>query len=213
MAKAGQEKVSVNLSQGKNELLLKIVNNDKKSGFYFAVRGVGFPEDILPVLLTDEAKRVKPQAEKISAHYRAFAKELEPVRKSIEAKRNQHKKVTDSIVTTPYMSELAKVKRRETYLMIKGSFLSKGNAVKAGFPASFHSPAKGTPHNRMGVARWLLQEDNPLTARVAVNRFGLGSLVEGCLTQRRILARKETYLIIPSCLTGWLSGFEARVGT
>ena len=170
-AKADQEKVRVNLSQGKNELLLKIINNDKKSGFYFAVRGVGFPEDILPVLLTDELKRTKPQAEKISAHYRAFAKELEPVRKSIEAKRNQHKKVTDSIVTTPYMSELAKVKRRETYLMIKGSFLSKGNVVKAGFPASFHSPAKGTAHNRMGVARWLLQEDNPLTARVTVNRF------------------------------------------
>ena len=170
-AKAGQEKVSVNLSQGKNELLLKIVNNDKKSGFYFAVRGVDFPEDILPVLLIDEAKRAKPQAEKIAAHYRAFAKELEPVRKSIEAKRKQHKKVTDSIVTTPYMSELGKAKRRETYLMIKGSFLSKGNAVKAGFPASFHAPAKGTPHNRMGVARWLMQEDNPLTARVAVNRF------------------------------------------
>jgi len=170
-AKADQEKVRVNLSQGKNELLLKIINNDKKSGFYFAVRGVGFPEDILPVLLTDELKRTKPQAENISTHYRAFAKELEPVRKSIEAKRNQHKKVTDSIVTTPYMSELAKVKWRETYLMIKGSFLNKGNVVKAGFPASFHSPAKGTPHNRMGVARWLLQEDNPLTARVTVNRF------------------------------------------
>ncbi|MBT4226054.1 MAG: DUF1553 domain-containing protein, partial [Verrucomicrobia bacterium] len=109
--------------------------------------------------------------EKIAAHYRTFAEELEPVRKSIEAKRKQHKKITDSIVTTPFMSELAKAKRRETYLMIKGSFLSKGNAVQAGFPASFHVPAKGTPHDRMGVAKWLLQPDNPLTARVAVNRF------------------------------------------
>ena len=170
-AKAGQETVSVNLPKGESELLLKIVNNDKKSGFYFAVRGVDFPEDILPVLLIDEAKRTTPQSEKIAAHYRTFAKELEPVRKSIEAKRKQHKKVNDSIVTTPYMRELVKAKRRETHLMIKGSFLSNGSAVEAGFPASFHSPAKGTPRNRMGVARWLLQPDNPLTARVAVNRF------------------------------------------
>ena len=170
-AKAGQETVSVNLPKGESELLLKIVNNDKKSGFYFAVRGVDFPEDILPVLLIDEAKRTTPQSEKIAAHYRTFAKELEPVRKSIEAKRKQHKKVNDSIVTTPYMLELAKAKRRDTHLMVKGNFLSRGNVVKAGFPASFHSPAKGTPHNRMGVARWLLQPDNPLTARVAVNRF------------------------------------------
>ncbi|MFQ3169919.1 MAG: hypothetical protein ACI8QI_002500, partial [Limisphaerales bacterium] len=106
-----------------------------------------------------------------AAHYRTFAKQLEPARKAIEAKRKQHKKVNDSIVTTPYMRELAKAKRRETHLMIKGSFLSNGSAVEAGFPASFHSPAKGTPRNRMGVARWLLQPDNPLTARVAVNRF------------------------------------------
>jgi len=170
-AKAGQETVSVNLPKGESELLLKIVNNDKKSGFYFAVQGVDFPEDILPVLLVDEAKRTKPQSKKIAAHYRTFAKQLEPARKAIEAKRKQHKKVNDSIVTTPYMRELAKAKRRETHLMIKGSFLSNGSAVEAGFPASFHSPAKGTPRNRMGVARWLLQPDNPLTARVAVNRF------------------------------------------
>ena len=170
-AKAGQETVSVKLSKGESELLLKIVNNDKKSGFYFAVRGVDFPQDILPVLLIDEAKRTTPQSEKIAAHYRTFAKELEPVRKSIEGKRKEHKKVNDSIVTTPYMRELAKAKRRDTHLMVKGSFLNRGNEVKAGFPASFHSPAKGTPRDRMGVARWLLQPGNPLTARVAVNRF------------------------------------------
>ena len=171
VAKADQETVSVNLSKGESELLLKIVNNDKEGGFYFAVRGVDFPEDILPVLLIDEAKRTAQQSEKIAAHYRTFAKELEPVRKSIEAKRKEHKKVKDSIVTTPYMRELAKAKRRDTHLMVKGNFLNRGNEVKAGFPASFHSPAKGTPSDRMGVARWLLQPENPLTARVAVNRF------------------------------------------
>ena len=169
--RAGQEKFNVNLPKGESELLLKIVNNDERSSFYFAVRGVDFPEDILPVLLIDETNRTTPQVEKIAAHYRTFARELEPVRKSIEAKRKQHKKVDDSIVTTPYMRELAKVKRRDTYLMVKGNFLSRGSVVNAGFPASFHPPAKGTPRSRMGVARWLLQPDNPLTARVAVNRF------------------------------------------
>ncbi|MDP6678121.1 MAG: DUF1549 domain-containing protein [Verrucomicrobiota bacterium] len=170
-AKAGQESVSVSLPKGESELLVKIVNHDKKSGFYFDVEGVDFPEAILPVLLIEEAKRTSAQAEKIAAHYRTFASELEPVRKSIEAKRKDRKKVSDSIVTTPYMRERPLAKRRETYLMVKGSFLSKGDVVQAGFPASFHAPADGTPLDRMGVARWLMQPDNPLTARVAVNRF------------------------------------------
>ena len=69
------------------------------------------------------------------------------------------------------MQELPKDKRRKTYIMVKGNFLSKGEQVQSGFPEAFHKPKKGAPFNRLGVAKWLLQEDNPLTARVAVNRF------------------------------------------
>jgi hypothetical protein len=169
--KAGQESVSVSLPKGESELLLKIVNSDKMSGFYFAVEGVDFPEEILPVLLVDESDRTSAQAEKIAAHYRTFAVELKPVRKSIEDNRRKHKKLSNSIVTTPYMRELPDAKRRESYIMVKGSFLDKGEVVQTGFPASFHTPTKGTPHNRLGVAKWLVQRDNPLTARVAANRF------------------------------------------
>ena len=169
--KPNQESVSVTLPKGESELLLKIVNHDKTSGFYFDVQGVDFPKDILPVLLIDEAKRTSAQAEKIAAHYRTFASELEPVRKSIEAKRKEHKLVSSSIVSSPYMRELPEAKRRETHMMLKGNFLTKGDVVQARFPASFHAPAEDVPLNRMGVARWLMQSDNPLTARVAVNRF------------------------------------------
>ena len=169
--KVGQEGLNVRLPKGESELLLKIVNNDKKSGFYFALKGADFPEDILPVLLVGESGRTPAQATKIAAHYRTFAEELEPVRKSIEANRKIHKKVSDSIVTTPYMRELSNAKQRKTSIMVKGSFLDKGDVVQAGFPESFHAPTKDTPLNRLGVAQWLVQRDNPLTARVAVNRF------------------------------------------
>ena len=49
------------------------------------------------------------------------------------------------------MRERPLAKRRETFLMVKGNFLSKGDVVKAGFPASFHAPADGTPLDRIGV--------------------------------------------------------------
>jgi len=69
------------------------------------------------------------------------------------------------------MQELASDKHRETYIMQKGSFLVKGETVTAGVPAEFHSFPSNAPANRLGVAMWLVDRSNPLTARVTVNRF------------------------------------------
>jgi hypothetical protein len=64
----------------------------------------------------------------------------------------------------------------------KGNYLDPGEEVSPAVLASFHPLPVGTPTNRLGLARWLVSPDNPLTARVVVNRlwaqlFGVG-LVE-----------------------------------
>jgi hypothetical protein len=70
---------------------------------------------------------------------------------------------------------------RATHVFQRGSFLTPGERVEAGTPAVLDClPAAGG--NRVALARWLVDERNPLTARVAVNRlwaqyFGVG-LVE-----------------------------------
>jgi hypothetical protein len=76
-----------------------------------------------------------------------------------------------AIPTLPVMVELPADRRRETRLMIKGNFLNRGEKVEPGVPAAFHAFPPDAPPNRLGVARWLLAPDNPLTARVAVNRY------------------------------------------
>src|SRR5205085_1538694 len=70
-------------------------------------------------------------------------------------------------------------KPRATTIHIRGNFLDKGEAVQPGLPAAFPLPSKGEPMNRLTLAKWLVSLENPLTARVAVNRlweelFGVG---------------------------------------
>lgn len=75
------------------------------------------------------------------------------------------------IPTLPIMVELPPDKRRPTHVMIKGNFLNLGDQVDPGIPAVFPPLPEGAPVNRLGVARWLVDPNHPLTARVAVNRF------------------------------------------
>ncbi len=73
--------------------------------------------------------------------------------------------------TLPVMEELPTEKQRQTFLLVKGNFLERGEKVMPGTPSAFHALPPGAPVNRLGVAQWLTDPRNPLTARVAVNRF------------------------------------------
>jgi hypothetical protein len=68
---------------------------------------------------------------------------------------------------------------RTTHVFVRGDYRKKGDVVTAGTPAALPPMAADLPKNRLGLARWLVSPDHPLTARVAVNRawqqfFGLG---------------------------------------
>jgi hypothetical protein len=68
---------------------------------------------------------------------------------------------------------------RPTHVLVRGDYLSEKEAVTAGVPASLPPLPPGAPANRLGLARWLVSPDNPLTSRVLVNRvwetfFGTG---------------------------------------
>ncbi|MDA0379429.1 MAG: DUF1553 domain-containing protein, partial [Bacteroidetes bacterium] len=72
-------------------------------------------------------------------------------------------------VQTPVMQELPPEEARVTRLFERGSFLTQLEPVSGGVPAVF--PASADTMNRLAFAEWLVSEENPLTARVTVNRF------------------------------------------
>jgi hypothetical protein len=60
---------------------------------------------------------------------------------------------------------------RPTYILDRGAYDAPSLQVNPGTPAAVMSFPDELPKNRLGLARWLIHEDNPLTARVAVNRY------------------------------------------
>ncbi len=80
----------------------------------------------------------------------------------------------NQVPTTLVMKDFPADKQRETYLFKGGSFLAPdkdGGIIQPGTPKAFHPFPKDAPRNRLGLAQWLVHADNPLTARVQVNRI------------------------------------------
>jgi hypothetical protein len=60
---------------------------------------------------------------------------------------------------------------RKTRVLIRGNYDTFGDEVFANTPASVLAFPTDLPRNRLGLSQWLMRDDHPLTARVAVNRF------------------------------------------
>lgn len=77
----------------------------------------------------------------------------------------------DKDTTTLIVRELPPDQRRQTRIHNRGSFLDPGDPVEPAVPAALHPFPEKAPSNRLGLAQWLVDKRNPLTARVTVNRF------------------------------------------
>lgn len=60
---------------------------------------------------------------------------------------------------------------RQNYLLERGLYSSRGEAVSPGVPEFLPPLPEGAPNNRLGLAQWTVSPANPLTARVTVNRY------------------------------------------
>jgi hypothetical protein len=138
----------------------------------------GVPEDVLKALKTDPNKRDAQQRKAIARHYRRVAPEL--VEAAGEVARLQAERslllgrVPKTLVaeaTTP----------RTTRVLRRGHWMDdSGEVVLPGVPHFLRQVETGTNRaTRLDLADWMVARDNPLTARVVVNRlwklfFGVG---------------------------------------
>ncbi len=60
---------------------------------------------------------------------------------------------------------------RQAYILDRGNYDSPTDSVFSNVPEEIFPMPEGIPKNRLGLAKWITHKDNPLTARVTVNRY------------------------------------------
>ena len=167
---ADQDKAVLNLVKGDNHLLIKIVNNGGQGGFYFKLGGSSLPEVVIANLRQDilSAEHVTKLREYYKKSVWPLGKELDVKIKAAEKSMGDYDK---SIVTVMTMGDLAKP--RKTYVLNRGHYSSpiKDEEIFPNVPAALPSLPKAAPKKRLSLAKWIMDDDHPLTSRVTVNRY------------------------------------------
>ncbi len=130
----------------------------------------GVPADVLAIVKTPAETRDGKQKQQLSDYYRSISPELKAVRTQLE---KVEKQLADAkpLTTVPVMRDLPSDKHRTTKIQLRGNYLQTSDEVTAGVPAAFHPVPEGEPINRLTLAKWLVDDNNPLTARVIANRY------------------------------------------
>jgi hypothetical protein len=145
------------------------VTTDTRAG------GAAMAPAVEEALLAPEAQRTPVQKDTLLRAFLTAAPELANEREEIEKIRRE----MPEYPTTLVFQERSVNNPRATYMRNRGEFLQPTVQVKPGVPAVLNPLPKGAPLNRLTFARWLVAPENPLTARVTVNRqwasfFGRG---------------------------------------
>jgi hypothetical protein len=131
------------------------------------------PLSVRRILAIPAAQRTAAQRREIFSAYRT----------TVSQWASENERIAELWRDWPYGSTTLTLKSREeareTRIFKRGDWKRPGELVSAGTPAALPAMAADLPRNRLGLARWIVDRGNPLTARVIVNRvwqqyFGVG---------------------------------------
>ncbi len=132
------------------------------------VGATAVPAEIAAILRKPRAQRAPPEQMKLRAQFLTQDKAAEDLKAARARLAEELGRLKDP--QTLVMQELPE--RRASFVLNRGNFLDRGEQVEPGTPAVLHPlSARSANPNRLELARWLVDRENPLTARVTVNRW------------------------------------------
>ncbi|MHA3771541.1 PSD1 and planctomycete cytochrome C domain-containing protein [Verrucomicrobiota bacterium sgz303538] len=139
----------------------------------------GLPKEVVEAMALPLVFRTPAQAQTIAKHYRSIAPLLEPVRTELETAKKQKEEFEKALPRC--LVSTASDKARMVRILPRGNWMDEtGEVVQPALPHFLPQPQTGDRKlTRLDLAEWLISRENPLTARVFVNRlwkqfFGIG---------------------------------------
>ncbi|MFP6617026.1 MAG: PSD1 and planctomycete cytochrome C domain-containing protein [Candidatus Hydrogenedentota bacterium] len=127
------------------------------------------PSDLEALLAIPSGELTKDQIQEISKQFLLSDREYRETNDRLDRLTRSRKTIMDRTPKVMIMDDMAK--RRTTYILERGLYNKRKDEVTAGVPEVFRQIDADVPRNRLGLAQWLMNPQNPLTARVTVNRF------------------------------------------
>ena len=132
---------------------------------------IAIPENIRTAILIPRNKRT-PEQQSVIDEYFLLQNLPSKEREVVEQISRLRKRLTDlekKIPSTLVMKELPKP--RTTHFLYRGEYNQKRDVVQPGTPSVLPPFPKNFEQNRLGLAKWLVMPEQPLTSRVTVNRI------------------------------------------
>jgi mono/diheme cytochrome c family protein len=135
------------------------------------------PPDVTSTLCIAASERTPEQQKLLADYYRTVSPTMRKIEREIFQLNERETRLAETKYTALVMKEA--IEARPTFIQLRGNFLDKGKEVAPGVPSFLPQLPPGQAPNRLAFARWLVSPENPLTARVTVNRlwerlFGTG---------------------------------------
>jgi hypothetical protein len=165
-----QERLDVDLTAGRHELLVKVTNGTGGYAFFFRPEFARMPEDVLAQLSVPVAQRSEVDRARVAAYYRSIAPLLADRRAEKADLQRRRAALVDSF---PVCMATVATEPALTRVLRRGDWMDDGGeVVSPGVPEAFGGlPDLGRRATRLDLARWLVDGDHPRTARVFVNRL------------------------------------------
>lgn len=172
---------------------------------------LGLPGDVTAALRTAPAKRNVKQKARLAAHYASIDPKTKSLRTSVDtAKKSLAAFEIEFVTYVMVMQEMAKP--RDTHILDRGVYTEKREKVTMGVPETvLGKMPTDAPKNRLGLARWLVSGEHPLTARVTVNRYWAMLFGGGIVKTVEDFGFQGEYPSHPDLLD-WLATEYPRIG-